>query len=226
MSNSFRCLVTFFICQACTLHGSFVLLNDSVELQTKGVLENLSSDQSVKCNLNFVENISPLYIPSGFDMLDSESLFESYIRLIESAVESIDFLFMYSRQCVVEGEDSWVGNIAHKAVLKALDRGVKVRWVAEHVFNSTKELKVYSNGGAEIRVANWSRLGLSGIMHTKMILVDSQEFYLGSGNWGSSSFGAVKELGIVSNGSRNDNCNIFVEDLQKIFEPIWLAAEP
>lgn len=59
----------------------------------------------------------------------------------------------------------------------------------------------------------------SGILHTKMMLVDQDNVYLGSANMDWASLTQVKELGAVI-----QKCQVLADDALKIMEMYWEAA--
>jgi phospholipase D3/4 len=69
---------------------------------------------------------------------------------------------------------------------------------------------------AEVRKLNFTRLIGSGILHTKLWVVDRKHVYLGSANLDWRSLTQVKELGLFIT-----NCSCFAHDIQKIFDVYW-----
>jgi len=61
----------------------------------------------------------------------------------------------------------------------------------------------------------------AGILHTKMMLVDGTDFYVGSNNFDWRSFTQVKEMGVYARG-----CPKLGEDMRKIFEVYWMVGGP
>ena len=61
----------------------------------------------------------------------------------------------------------------------------------------------------------------AGILHTKMWLVDTQHFYVGSANFDWRSLTQVKEMGVVVL-----NCPTMAQDLAKIFDVYWKLGGP
>ena len=65
----------------------------------------------------------------------------------------------------------------------------------------------------QVRSLNFAAIIGSGILHTKLWLIDRTHFYVGSANMDWRSLTQVKELGIVA-----FNCSCMANDLAKIFD--------
>jgi len=67
---------------------------------------------------------------------------------------------------------------------------------------------------------NWTQItnSSSGILHTKLMVIDSTFAYMGSANWDWRSITQVKELGFIT------TISVLVQDLEKIFDIYWLTA--
>ena len=82
--------------------------------------------------------------------------------------------------------------------------------------SSSDDLKQLKAAGAEIRAVNFTRLLHAGVLHTKFIVADQANFYVGSANMDWRSLTQVKEVGITVR-----DCPIISTDLLKIFEVYW-----
>ena len=60
----------------------------------------------------------------------------------------------------------------------------------------------------------------SGVLHTKLIIVDGYNYYIGSANMDWRSLSEVKEMGVTV-----QNCSLLTHDLDKIFDTYWLLSE-
>lgn len=69
---------------------------------------------------------------------------------------------------------------------------------------------------AKVRSVNFMKLFGAGVLHTKVWIVDSQHFYIGSANMDWRSLSQVKELGVLV-----QNCSCLAKDLTKIFNVYW-----
>ncbi|KAI0210847.1 5'-3' exonuclease PLD3 [Lamellibrachia satsuma] len=78
-----------------------------------------------------------------------------------------------------------------------------------------------TEGAAEVRSLDFPRWYGSGVLHTKMLLVDGKHFYVGSANFDWRSLTQVKELGTALY-----NCTCIAEDMQKIFDVYWFMGKP
>ena len=61
----------------------------------------------------------------------------------------------------------------------------------------------------------------TGILHTKMWLVDRRHFYVGSANFDWRSLTQVKEMGVLVM-----NCPTMAQDMAKIFDVYWELGGP
>ncbi|KAK2164997.1 hypothetical protein LSH36_56g01004 [Paralvinella palmiformis] len=92
-----------------------------------------------------------------------------------------------------------------KFYVTELDATIKYRW---------------PSGAAEVRTLNFSQWFGSGILHTKVWIVDKKHIYLGSANMDWRSLTQVKELGVVIS-----NCPCLAADIQKIFDVYWYLGQ-
>jgi phospholipase D3/4 len=69
---------------------------------------------------------------------------------------------------------------------------------------------------AKVRSVNFNKFFGTGVLHTKVWIVDSQHFYIGSANMDWRSLSQVKELGVLV-----QNCSCLGKDLTKIFNVYW-----
>ncbi|PAV69523.1 hypothetical protein WR25_11993 [Diploscapter pachys] len=74
---------------------------------------------------------------------------------------------------------------------------------------------------AEVRNLNFTRLFGSGVLHTKFIIADMKNVYVGSANMDWKSLTEVKELGLAFR-----SCSCVAADLYKIFAVYWRMGEP
>ncbi|KAF2069645.1 hypothetical protein CYY_009039 [Polysphondylium violaceum] len=165
-------------------------------------------------------------IPLFLNFSTPLSTHQAWLNLINNAVESIDMGIFY--MTLTDGSSlpseygGQLGMDIFKALIEAHSRGVKIRIVqnqpsASMPANDTNALA--NMGAAEVRSINWAKLVGGGILHTKVIVVDQMNVYLGSANCDWRSLAQVKELGVVI-----ENCKDIVEDTQRAFEQYWDAA--
>lgn len=103
-------------------------------------------------------------------------------------------------------------------------RNVSIQIVANKDKNSdlkkNEDLRRLSQlSNVEIRRISFFRLVGAGILHTKFITIDGENFYVGSANMDWRSLSEVKELGITVT-----SCPMLTEDVNKIFKVYWQLA--
>ncbi|XP_048580894.1 5'-3' exonuclease PLD3 [Nematostella vectensis] len=178
------------------------------------------------CVLEVVESI-----PQGLTYPSSEvvhpSIYSGWLKLIRSAKQSLDIAADYwTLRGVDTGTDDptskW-GETIFQELIALGKSGVKIRIVQSKAPPSqNNDTKILSKlGVAEVRNLDMKRLIDSGILHTKMWLVDKKHYYLGSANQDWRSLTQVKELGLMTY-----NCSCLGEDISKIFEAYWMLAVP
>ena len=117
------------------------------------------------------------------------------------------------------------GRSVFDAIRDAAHRGVAVRIVqargltGEKIAYEESEALEHLSKRVEIRVLDFPEWYDSGIMHMKMVIVDSQHVYTGSANMDWKSMSQVKELGVVMKG-----CEQFATDALALYEHYWEMA--
>lgn len=131
--------------------------------------------------------------------LDNPDLRDAHVvwpEMIDRAQKTLDFAEFYasddpaSRQSRLE--------TVTQAVERAAARGVKVRFLAEKVFQKTyPELlaRLDAKDGIEVRIYDFGALA-GGVLHAKYFLVDGRELYVGSQNYDWRSLQHIQELGV------------------------------
>nr|ANY30958.1 PLD-Ls protein [Loxosceles similis] len=202
----------------------------SVEVITLGDYDPEFKNCSSPCTITLVESI-----PENLTFAEGEpthlSVFESWSQLIALSERSIDIATFYS---TLKGQDiqpgdpdpsSWQGDKIFSDLMKAgTERGIRIRIVQSQPDDrqpdfDTKELEV--KGAAKVRNLDFKKMLGSGVLHTKMFLIDKKHFYIGSANMDWRSLTQVKELGVVIY-----NCSCLAQDLFKIFEVYWRLGVP
>jgi len=78
-------------------------------------------------------------------------------------------------------------------------------------------------GAAEVRSIDFANVDgygkLGGILHTKLMVVDGKDAYVGSANMDWRSLTQVKEVGAMVT-----DCPVYASDIEKVFEQYWIAA--
>ncbi|XP_019871035.1 5'-3' exonuclease PLD3 isoform X2 [Aethina tumida] len=205
-----------------------VVLLPLLDHATEKALQELNSFKGVcnnTCSISLVETI-----PQGVEFPDSviqPSTFDTWLNLINSAKYSIEIASLYwtLRQSEVYPDPSSIkGETIFQALLKAgTDRGIKVRIAqnapSQNFPNIDTEL-LEKRKAAEVRSLNFNKLLGSGVLHTKMWIIDRTHVYIGSANMDWRSLTQVKEMGVVMY-----NCSCLAEDAGKIFDVYWSLGE-
>ncbi|KAJ8308717.1 hypothetical protein KUTeg_013591 [Tegillarca granosa] len=150
------------------------------------------------------------------------STYHGLMRLMEYATESIEIASFYwtlrPSDLPFHDNSTWQGESVFDTLMSAgKDRHLKIKIVQnkpDPPNKDTEELAKY--GGAEVRTLDVGRLLGSGILHTKMWLIDRQHFYVGSANLDWRSLTQVKELGALIT-----NCSCMAQDMGKLFDAYW-----
>lgn len=189
-------------------HVSYAQCQDPCRVVlTESIPENVTfKDGSIKC-------------PSHFD---------SWKNLLNIAEESIDIgSFYWSLRGNDTGKvfpSSDQGQDIYDGFMKAgTERGIDIRIAVSKGKDPKKDdtWDLSAKGAADVRWLDFDRLEKSGVLHTKMWIVDKKHIYIGSANFDWRSLTQVKELGAVIY-----NCSCMAEDLQKIFDVYWYLGNP
>eukprot|EP01088_Endostelium_zonatum_P015831 TRINITY_DN4040_c0_g1_i1.p1 TRINITY_DN4040_c0_g1~~TRINITY_DN4040_c0_g1_i1.p1 ORF type:complete len:419 (-),score=89.24 TRINITY_DN4040_c0_g1_i1:52-1308(-) len=177
-----------------------------------------------ECNYRVAESV-----PIGLNITPTDVYtYQAFLDVINAANYSIDIACFY--MTFTEGHEKWPvadGGIQGWSVFQALirakrERNVKIRIVQllpSSDFPDTDSKWLADHGIAEVRSINWAKLEGNGILHTKLMISDNVNAYLGSANMDWRSLAQVKELGIVTM-----NCSPLALDIKKEFEIYWTAA--
>ncbi|KAK5578538.1 hypothetical protein RB653_008210 [Dictyostelium firmibasis] len=164
-------------------------------------------------------------IPLGLNITTNLSTHDAWMDLITNAQESIDLGFFYFT--LLGGADldpiygGQLGIDIYNAIVDAYSRGIDIRIVQNQpsVSFPDTDTQALAKLGIPVRSIDWVSLVGSGILHTKLIIVDQSSAYVGSANADWSSLAQVKELGIVLK-----NCQTMVKDTEIAFQQYWDAA--
>ncbi|XP_061173053.1 5'-3' exonuclease PLD3-like [Saccostrea echinata] len=179
-----------------------------------------------QCVLSLVESI-PVGLTFKPDSPSHPSTFSGLMSLMEAATKSIEIASFY---WTLNGSDidfhdnsSWEGEKILQTLASAgHDRKIKIK-IAQNepdgINKNTEYLAKYA--GAEVRTLNFKQWFNSGILHTKMWLIDRKHLYVGSANLDWRSLTQVKELGAVVY-----NCSCMAVDMGKIFDVYWYLGAP
>lgn len=179
------------------------------------------------CTITLVESIPEgVEFPAG--AVHNPSIYNGWMNLLKFAEEQIDIASFY---WTLQGSDTNTsdpstqqGENVFEEIQAAAKRGVKIRIVQSppsEQFPSLDTVYLSQKGLADVRSLDITRLVGSGILHTKMWLVDGKHFYVGSANQDWRALTQVQELGLMSY-----NCSCLANDMSKIFEVYWDLAKP
>lgn len=131
-------------------------------------------------------------------VLDHPDLRDAWIvwpEMIDRAQRTLDFAEFYASDDPASKQSRLEAVV--QAVERAAARGVRVRFLAEKVFQKTyPELlaRLDAKENIEVRIYDFGAFG-GGVLHTKYFLVDGREVYVGSQNFDWRSLQHIQELG-------------------------------
>uniref|UniRef100_A0A915DQ10 PLD phosphodiesterase domain-containing protein n=1 Tax=Ditylenchus dipsaci TaxID=166011 RepID=A0A915DQ10_9BILA len=147
--------------------------------------------------LEIVESIPTGMVYPGFQ--NNTSTFQAWTELLKSAEKSIDLAVLYWDLRDSTGyPTAWQGRETFNNMVEAAKRD-RFQYLEDHDY-------------AEVRSLNFSSLLGSGVLHTKMWIIDQKDVYLGSANMDWKSLTEVKELGVLIR-----NCSCIASDIGKYF---------
>ena len=151
--------------------------------------------QEIKKYIN-TSTVSLFFSPQGYAMN------EGVIPLIEQAEESIDLAIFFLTH-----------KNASKALVKAKERGIKVRVIvdATGATNGYSKHQYLRENGIDVKVESWG-----GKMHMKAALIDKKNIIVGSMNWTSAGESKNDENTLIV---LNDS--IHGEYMSQFFEKLW-----
>ncbi|XP_076658422.1 5'-3' exonuclease PLD3 isoform X1 [Halictus rubicundus] len=178
------------------------------------------------CNLSFVESI-PIGMNYTGDAPFLQSTYDSWAELISLARDRIEIASYYwtlKREDVYPDDSAKQGEEIFRLLLEAgKDRNIALR-IAQNMPSQvspnidTEILAKKAN--AKVKSLNLVALFGSGVLHTKLWLIDRTHVYVGSANMDWRSLTQVKELGLLAL-----NCSCLANDYAKIFDVYWMVAE-
>ena len=172
------------------------------------------------CRVELVEST-----PEGLTFnssLGHTPTYAAWSRLMQLARQEVRLAGMY---WTLRGEDIYEdpsaaeGESVYQQLHGLRARGVKLR-IAQNLpppgqpNRDTEDLA--RETGAEVRSLDFGKLMGSGVLHTKLWLVDNKHFYVGSANFDWRSLTQVKEVGVLVR-----DCACLAEDMAKVWEVYW-----
>ena len=133
-------------------------------------------------------------VETVLDHPDLRDAWQVWPEMIDGAKKTLDIAQFYASDDPDSRNSRLVPVI--QAVERAAARGVKVRFLAEKVFQKTypEILAGLASKGVDIRIYDFGALG-GGVLHAKYFLVDGREVYVGSQNFDWRSLTHIQELG-------------------------------
>jgi phosphatidylserine/phosphatidylglycerophosphate/cardiolipin synthase-like enzyme len=134
-------------------------------------------------------------VETVLDHPDIRDAWQVWPEMIDGARKTLDIAEFYVSDDPNSRNSRLVPVI--EAVERAGARGVRVRVLAEKVFQKTYPEILASLGskpGIEVRIYDFGALG-GGVLHAKYFLVDGREVYMGSQNFDWRSLSHIQELG-------------------------------
>ncbi|XP_017860102.1 PREDICTED: phospholipase D3-like [Drosophila arizonae] len=200
----------------------------SFALKTK---ELPRDDTIYDCNITLVESI-PIglnYTPNSPKFI---STIEAWQKLLDVGRTSLDIgSFYWTMRSEDLGLNESSAKPGEEIFQRLLNNGngvgskIKIRIAQSAPSNvspdvDTQILSTY--GAAEVVTLDFPKYFGSGILHTKLWIVDGQHFYLGSANMDWRALTQIKEMGVLG-----QNCPQLAGDLAKIFKAYWyLGSNP
>lgn len=163
-------------------------------------------------------------IPQGMNLTTKESTYEGWLKMIREARQTINigafYMDFFNGSQYLDCCEGAQGVHIFDELIKAYHRGVRVSIVlnvqSAFVPYSPDPAILESLGAAEVRYVNWTNVAAGGILHTKIIITDSETVYIGSSNIAWDSLTQVKELGVIF--ERTPEVAL---DAQKIWDMYW-----
>ena len=142
-----------------------------------------------------LEIVESVPVETTLDHADLRDAWVVWPEMIDRAEKTLDFAEFYASDDPANRQSRL--ETVTQAVERAAARGVKVRFLAEKVFQKTyPELlaRLDAKDGIEVRIYDFAAFG-GGVLHAKYFLVDGREVYVGSQNFDWRSLQHIQELG-------------------------------
>lgn len=141
-----------------------------------------------------------------------------WLDMINNAKKTLDF-----EQYYITDEEGEALSPVMNAIKKAIERGVKVRFLAgpsgSMVKDTMKPLNELKKVGAETRRIDFGKAYKGGVQHSKFFIVDGNAVYVGSQNFDWRSLSQIHEVGVKIESERA------AKDFGLIFEDDWNIAK-
>ena len=211
MTDSFKCVITQ------EMMSRMIVVVCSIALMLSVAVN--SADQ---VTMHLVESI-----PQQTDKtlpIEGRSTFDTWMTIIQGAKETLhigQYYWCLGVGADYQNYDGWEGAKVLDAIVAAKKRGVDVLVVRNTPGSETigNDAEVMQAAGIPVTTINFTQLGLSGIFHTKMMVADGKNVYVGSANADWRSLSQVKEMGVAVFNSKE-----LGEDAERIFRTVHDAA--
>uniref|UniRef100_UPI0035901514 5'-3' exonuclease PLD3-like n=1 Tax=Myxine glutinosa TaxID=7769 RepID=UPI0035901514 len=179
------------------------------------------------CSVTLLESIPEgLHYPAPSPV--HSSIFQAWLELLGTAQTSLDVASFYwtlrDSDLGLNFTSAWQGKQVLDAFLSLPSEGVAIKIATDGSTNSRKrskeDIEDLENKGVTVRAVDFDKL-TTGVLHTKLWVVDLKHVYLGSANMDWRSLTQVKELGVVLY-----NCSCLAQDVQKVFLEYWWLGQP
>ena len=155
-------------------------------------------------------------IQTMLDNPDIRNTREVWVEMIDAAQKSLDFEEFY-----ISNQQGELLEDVLKAIFRAADRGVKIRFIVDGGMYKTYPEMVDSLGNQKnisVRIIDYRKLA-GGIQHSKYFTVDGREVFMGSQNFDWRALNQIHELGVRIRNNKG------VQIYQDLFDLDWRLAE-
>lgn len=225
MERTRKLLIAFVIVMGILIIFLVVVLEHIIK-SSNAKTEQTTGPFSSNCTITLVESI-PENVTFSAGSVQNPSIYDGWMNLLDIAEERIDIASFY---WTLQGSDTKTtdysteeGETVFKKLQDVAKAGVKIRIVQTPPTDAFPQIDtniLSKERLADVRSLNITHLVGSGILHTKMWLVDGKHFYVGSANQDWRALTQVQELGLITY-----NCSLMANDMSKIFEVYWDLAK-
>ncbi|KAL1245105.1 5'-3' exonuclease PLD3 [Trichinella spiralis] len=194
----------------------FSLLNEDYIEDVVILKEEKQLCSQQNCRISLVESI-PMGMQFAVNLSFVESTYDTWRELLAISENSVHIGAFYwslrAKDMLADDSDAQGTDLFN--LLEKVGRKRKIS-IAQNLGDeqSVRESELLDKQGlAEIRSLNFSKWFGSGVLHTKLWIIDEEHFYIGSANMDWRALTQVKELGVAVY-----NCSCLARDLDKIFQ--------
>jgi len=167
-----------------------------------------------------IELVESWPVETKLDHADIRDAAVVWPEMIDRAQKSVVFEQFYASDVDDGAADSPLAPTL-AAIYRVVKRGVKVRFLADHVMapKYPATLERLKQAGAEVRIIDCKpRYG--GVQHAKFIVVDDSEAFVGSQNFDWRALRHIQEMGV------RVRSPLIAGGLLDIFDTDWALADP